>query len=383
MLVPARFALTEKWGAPSVPSAMFDLGDILETALRGAAAGISFLLAMALLSARGEGARVRRLGALFTFSTGVYVLISGEAARQLVMPVIVPVSVIAIYGTVFFWWFAAALFDDDFRWRWWRFTPAIIIPFLHIGHIWAPPGWLEKLLWYSHVGLNSLMFLDALRLALVNASDDLVNPRRRFRFAIAVTVGVFGLIIASAETIERNYLLPDTLRMLHAAAIFILTLFFGVWLLRPRTWLFGEAPANAPEEAQWAGQGLAVSPADRPAYDRLIALMDGGVYRQEGLTVAALAEKVGVPEHQLRKLINGALGFRNFSSFLNARRIDDAKAELADSENARKQIIQIALDLGYGSIAPFNRAFKQATGQTPTEYRKAQLQNGPITSENP
>ena len=110
-----------------------------------------------------------------------------------------------------------------------------------------------------------------------------------------------------------------------------------------------------------------------------MALMDDGVYREEGLSVASLAEKVGVPEHQLRKLINGALGFRNFSSFLNARRIEDAKAELANGDNARKQILQIALDLGYGSIAPFNRAFKLATGQTPTEYRKSAL--GPGAAE--
>ena len=80
-----------------------------------------------------------------------------------------------------------------------------------------------------------------------------------------------------------------------------------------------------------------------------------------------------MPEHQLRKLINGALGFRNFSAFLNARRIPDAKAVLADPDNAKRQVLQIALDLGYGSIAPFNRAFKEATGQTPTEFRKTAL----------
>lgn len=357
---------------------MYDLGDILETALRGGAAGVSFLLAIILVIAPGEGARVRRLGALFTFSTGIYVLIAGEAARALFAPVLVPVSFVAIYGTIFFWWFAAALFDDSFRWRWQHFAPAVLIPFLHIGHIWAPPGPLEKAFWYGHIGLNSILFLDVLRLALVNASDDLINPRRRFRFAIAVTVGVFGLIIASAETVERNYLLPDTLRMMHAGAIFILTIVFGAWLLRPRMVFFAH-PAPDPE-TNWAAQAQNVSPADRPAYDRLMALMNDGVYRQDGLTVAGLAEKVGVPEHQLRKLINGALGFRNFSSFLNARRIEDAKSALADRANARKQILQIALDLGYGSIAPFNRAFKQATGQTPTEYRKAALGNGSETS---
>ena len=322
---------------------MYNLGDILETALRGGAAGISVLLAIALASRGGEGARVRRLGAVFTVSTGAYVLLAGEASRALFGPAIIPVSVVAIYGTVFFWWFAAALFNDAFRWRWQHFAPAVVIPIMHIGHIWAPPGSLEKFFWYGHIGLNSILFLDVLRLALVNASDDLINPRRRFRFAIAVTVGVFGLIIASAETIERNYLLPDTLRMMHAAAVFILTVVFGAWLLRPRMVFFAQ-PTPDPETS-WDAQAQNVSAADRPAYERLMDLMNDGVYRQDGLTVASLAEKVGVPEHQLRKLINGALGFRNFSSFLNARRIDDAKSALADRANARKQILQIALDL--------------------------------------
>ncbi|MEO1574109.1 MAG: hypothetical protein AAFU65_04025, partial [Pseudomonadota bacterium] len=30
---------------------------------------------------------------------------------------------LATLNTAFFWWFATALFDDDFRWRWWRWLP--------------------------------------------------------------------------------------------------------------------------------------------------------------------------------------------------------------------------------------------------------------------
>ncbi|MBS0401235.1 MAG: helix-turn-helix domain-containing protein [Proteobacteria bacterium] len=34
-------------------------------------------------------------------------------------------------------------------------------------------------------------------------------------------------------------------------------------------------------------------------------------------------------------------------------------------------ILSIALECGYGSIGPFNRAFRQRFGMTPTEYRAA------------
>ena len=85
---------------------------------------------------------------------------------------------------------------------------------------------------------------------------------------------------------------------------------------------------------------------------------------------SVLAERLDYPEHQLRRLINGHMGYRNFSAFLNSYRIEDAKRQLADPGFARTPVLTIALDLGYGSLGPFNRAFKAQTGMTPTEYRR-------------
>jgi AraC-like DNA-binding protein len=68
-------------------------------------------------------------------------------------------------------------------------------------------------------------------------------------------------------------------------------------------------------------------------------------------------------------LVNRHLGYRNFSAFLNGYRIGEAKNRLADPELARTPVLTIALDLGYGSLGPFNRAFKATTEMTPTEYR--------------
>jgi AraC-like DNA-binding protein len=36
-------------------------------------------------------------------------------------------------------------------------------------------------------------------------------------------------------------------------------------------------------------------------------------------------------------------------------------------------VLTIALDAGFQSIGPFNRAFKAATGVTPTEFRRQAL----------
>ena len=81
-------------------------------------------------------------------------------------------------------------------------------------------------------------------------------------------------------------------------------------------------------------------------------------------------DQLAIPEYKLRRLINQRLGYRNFNVFLNEHRIAEAKAALADPSQAEVPVITIAMDAGFQSLGPFNRAFKATTGVTPTEYRR-------------
>ena len=111
--------------------------------------------------------------------------------------------------------------------------------------------------------------------------------------------------------------------------------------------------------------------ADQKLVDALLRLMaDERIYRQENLTIGMLATRLSVPEYRLRRLINQRLGYRNFNVFLNNHRIEEAKAALADPSQAEVPVITIAMDAGFQSLGPFNRAFKETTGVTPSEYRK-------------
>jgi AraC-like DNA-binding protein len=97
------------------------------------------------------------------------------------------------------------------------------------------------------------------------------------------------------------------------------------------------------------------------------------LYRQDGLTITAVAARLGVPEYRLRRAINQGLGARNFNAYLNQFRIDEAKTALADPDQRDVPVLTIALDAGFGSLAPFNRAFRAETGCTPTEFRARTL----------
>jgi AraC-like DNA-binding protein len=60
---------------------------------------------------------------------------------------------------------------------------------------------------------------------------------------------------------------------------------------------------------------------------------------------------------------------------LHNYRIEDASEALADKENPNVPVLTIALSVGYQSITPFNNAFRQIKGVTPSEYRKREIQS--------
>lgn len=53
--------------------------------------------------------------------------------------------------------------------------------------------------------------------------------------------------------------------------------------------------------------------------------------------------------------------------YVAERRVQEAKRKLADG---RLSLVEIALEMGFGSQGNFNRIFRKHTGQTPGEYRK-------------
>ena len=95
------------------------------------------------------------------------------------------------------------------------------------------------------------------------------------------------------------------------------------------------------------------------------------LYRQPELKVAELAEHVGSREHRVSRVIRQVLGAPNFSQWVNRYRIEHACRLLR--EQPRRSVLDISLDAGFGSLGPFNRAFKAATGCTPSAWRARSL----------
>ena len=103
------------------------------------------------------------------------------------------------------------------------------------------------------------------------------------------------------------------------------------------------------------------------------ALSENDRFTSADLKVADIAALLGAPEHKISRAITMHLGFANFNRLVNHYRIERACDMLSDPQFQDLPVLTIAMDSGFGSIGPFNRSFKDATGMTPSAYRRCKL----------
>ena len=201
---------------------------------------------------------------------------------------------------------------------------------------------------------------------------------------LAAGLGTYVMLVLVFELVFVQGAAPRWLEVLNLVGIVVLSALIAVASARHTLdqWLgsrsTGVESLPLPAGADAANTSvLADSPVltrPPPALNRnaalrerlLSAMREGRAYAQEGLTVAQLAQQVESNPTHLREIINLQLGYRNFNDFLHHYRVDEAAQRL---KNQDLPILSIALDVGYGSIGPFNRAFKQLKGLTPSEFR--------------
>ena len=273
-------------------------------------------------------------------------------------------------------WAGAELFLDrpNHRpdWRPWH---------IGVGGLVLGAAWLAPVLPQAAILRGALVLLcygGLLFIALATAAGDLVEPRRRFRRWFVALMALTGLAISIVEVLGLDDSLPALAYPLHALVFLGLTVLFLLATLRPGADLWDDPPAAALLHPPSSAPDLGSDPAPDPTLSaaaaavlrRVEAAMAAGIWRQEGLSIAALSAAAEAPEHRVRRAINQGLGHRNFASYVNAARIRAACALLSDPARADLPVLSIAYDTGFASLGPFNRAFRTITGQSPTEYRK-------------
>ncbi len=332
-----------------------DAVETLDTFVRGGA--ISLLLVCAVIFLK-NGLRRRKNTSLILLCTALcpYLIVSslGFGPTEGVVRVIF-IAIAALIPALVYW-VALELFQDEPEVRHWQIALA---------------GSIVLMSWLSQVDdrfgavrgfLVLVLYLHLLVVIAAGSGGDLVEARRRFRRWFLLCLVLLGVVITGVEVTRADQNLPLWVVPVHAAAFLFAAATFLVWSvsIEPDIWV---APTRA-------------RPSDRvrkPAQTALIARIDHamheGLWRKEGLTISEMAHQLNTQEHRLRSAINQGLGFRNFASFINHFRIQEAKQMLSSPEQAERTVLSIAYEVGFSSLGPFNRAFRADTGMTPTAFR--------------
>jgi AraC-like DNA-binding protein len=344
-----------------------DLLLLIDAGLRGGALALLLLLAvLALRQARRAPSAL--YGGLLCLAGAAYVIMSWPAlAAFRASLVCLPVAILSMGPPALFLLYARANFDDDFRPSWRDAVPwgiSVVLGLLC--------GLAELPLACRLFQITELLWIVlAIRIALIGRAADLVEERRRYRLVVVFALAAYSAAIVLLEARFHSPVFAAPLSTATAGGLFALVFAVALWGMSLSGGRFVPVPpprrAPAPEAAE--------PPGDEPALlARVLHVMESErAYREPGLAIAGLAARLEIPEYRLRRLINQRLGHRNFSSFVNGYRLADARAALADPGEAEVPIITIALDAGFQSLGPFNRAFKAETGVTPSDYRRRHL----------
>lgn len=355
---------------------MADSLTLIDMFVRGIAVGAMGVTGLALLSS-GLSRQIRLTAGLLTLSIACW-LITESHTLWSAFGYFYPLTIPAYPVGAVFWLFVITVFDDK--------------PIAPLS--WAPAGLLlvsgficelmpaaeRAPVWAARNIFSGLLLAHAAYAIVRGWSGDLLEQRRRLRAPVLGFAAFFGLtnvLIALANRLDphEDWLLWTAGWPYGGAVFAAIVVAAAAVFLQARSAVFGRI------RRETSTSDARAEAAERVLAGKLNTLMSDGAWRREGLTIGALARDLGEPEHRLRRLINQRLGHRNFADFVNGYRIEAAKARLGDPTEARTTVAAIAFDLGFGSLGPFNRAFRAATGATPTEWRRQALQASPELQE--
>jgi AraC-like DNA-binding protein len=347
----------------------------LDLGLRGAGVAISLVLILA-LAVRGGWRQRGDLLAVVACSAA-YVVCSAPARPCCGTPVTLPLLLAAIAFPFAFWRLARVVLEDDTTvpGAAWAGLAVLGVSGLAAAadYLGLPSPW--RLAGAVANKLAALAFVGAALLALWRSwQGDLVEGRRRLRWLLIAYLGSYGLAVMVGETYLLGAHPPPWVDLVNVAMIDLTLLVTCVYLVAPSApaleTLFAPPPLLASERPAAPLPSTESPPSHEPQLARLRALMeDEKAYRDPDVTIGALAVRVGVAEYVLRRLIHEHLGHRNFASFMNEYRLQEVRERLQDPTLARRPVLTLALEAGFGSIGPFNRLFKERFGMTPTSFR--------------
>lgn len=348
----------------------------------GAATGLFVLVALFLARDGWANRALATTGILFCAGAASRALLSEPTVGTATDPLRVILTILCVGHAAAFLTFTRLLFADGGRIRQhdliiWATLVALGLLVFRGEPILPEVAALKPLFASAEIAAAAA----ALTIAWRGIAGDLVEARRKARFAFAAIASLHVATIGLTEVALNSAPLGDLGGLINVCGLLAVAigLSFAIGGLQSEYTTASLHLANRDLTRGRRLEAVATRIAATPdldaigaqLFDKLNRMMElERVYRDETLTVRSLASRLSIREHVLREMINRRLGYRNFNEYLNARRLSEVRDALLDPEQIDVPISTMALDAGFRSLGPFNRAFRAAQGMTPTEYRR-------------
>lgn len=93
------------------------------------------------------------------------------------------------------------------------------------------------------------------------------------------------------------------------------------------------------------------------------------IYKENDISLETIADRLNTTRHNASQVINEHFDM-NFHKLINKYRIQEAMSILDTDYQRNLNIIDIAYEVGYNNKVTFNKAFKEYTHVTPSEYQR-------------
>ncbi|MEN7342172.1 MAG: AraC family transcriptional regulator [Pseudomonadota bacterium] len=334
---------------------------------------LSLLMALAIAITAEPALRRQLAGQLaigFLLTFGAYLMATSPLLRQTDAAWHLPLRLFDSPNLALLWLFLLTIYKDHFvpDKRYWLVAGAYML--LMVLERLIEAGLIGTALLPAPVFLIASLGLITHLVAVImrGHENDLVETRRRSRRVVIVVI-IAAALLSVVSTNHQQGPWSEALSLIASAGLLVSVLFvFRYWTtIQTSRFLFDrethEARAHRPLTERQQHQ--------LDALERL--MIEAEAFKVPDLSIKRVARELGIGEHLLRPLINSHLGHRNFPAFLNHYRVSFATERLQDATQRDLQIARIATDAGFHSLSAFNRAFKQATGKTPTAFRRDAL----------
>ena len=328
---------------------------------------VGFSVGMAVLLAAVFATGYRQLALPWPSRVAGFVMLAGLALTQLAHLEIASAAmaplparryvVVIFLQSLGFYWLLLGVLRPQGEWR----RSEWVLPFAVLAlSLWLPLAW----------AIPAALVLGAaaaLHLCI------LVYRLRAMRRWFVLELRVLGLFVVMAAAVAiSGALAQNELGWYAYAWTYAALIALGFLLVG---WLLLSVPDLVPKTREAVAVAYAQSTLARVDRDAMAARLrqlfeQEQIHRSESLSLAAVAEMIGLSTHQLSELVNTDFGM-GFSRLVRQYRVDTARQMLLDEPRA--SVLSVGMAAGFNSQSSFYVAFKEQVGEVPGEYRQRRL----------